>query len=220
MIGTVGRIQAVKDQATLVRAFAVMMQARPEALLRVRLAIIGDGRIIGRIARSCSVVGNCKNGLACRAPSVTSPALLRTFDMFVLPSLSEGISNTILEAMASGLPVIATDVGGNPEIVEDGVTGTLVAPSKPSQLADAIRAYVCDPGKMVQHGRTGRKRAESEFSIESMVNGYMAVYDSVLFKRRPMTTDSRAEERQAQNRRRRTGEGLPTADALTRRELK
>jgi glycosyltransferase involved in cell wall biosynthesis len=108
------------------------------------------------------------------------PELMRGFDLFALPSLGEGISNTILEAMATALPVVATRVGGNPELVTEGVTGALVPPADPAALAAALRAYVDDAALGQKHGANGRRRVEEGFSIDAMVAGYRAVYDSVL----------------------------------------
>jgi len=105
---------------------------------------------------------------------------MRGLDLSVLPSLREGISNTILEAMASGLPVIATRVGGSPELMADGETGTLVPAGDAQAMARAIRAYLDNPQALARPGHEGRKRAETEFSIESMIKGYMSVYDSAL----------------------------------------
>ena len=90
------------------------------------------------------------------------PAILRGLDCFVLPSLAEGISNTILEAMASGLPVIATAVGGNPELVEAGRTGELVPAADPEALAERILAYARDPEAARAAGRAGRERVERQ----------------------------------------------------------
>jgi len=75
--------------------------------------------------------------------------------------------------------VIATRVGGNPELIEEGETGVLVPPSDPVAMANAIRAYLLDPVQLERHGQAGRKRVETQFSLEAMVNGYLAVYDSV-----------------------------------------
>jgi glycosyltransferase involved in cell wall biosynthesis len=108
------------------------------------------------------------------------PELMRAFDVFALPSLGEGISNTVLEAMASGLPVVATQVGGNPELVEEGKTGTLVPPGDARALAAAARAYAEDPARASAHGAAGRRQAEAKFSIASMVAAYLGVYDAVL----------------------------------------
>jgi glycosyltransferase involved in cell wall biosynthesis len=101
-------------------------------------------------------------------------------DLFVLPSLREGISNTILEAMATGLPVIATDVGGNPELVQQGQTGELVPHSDPVSLACAIEGYFCEPQKGLRHGTAGRRRVEKSFSMKAMVEGYLKTYDTVM----------------------------------------
>jgi len=98
----------------------------------------------------------------------------------VLPSLSEGISNTVLEAMASGLPVLATDVGGNPELVEAGVTGTLVPRNDAASMARAIRAYMDNPDLRRRHGFEARRTVERRFGMDVMVNAYMTVYDNVL----------------------------------------
>lgn len=108
------------------------------------------------------------------------PAIMRGLDLFVLPSLAEGISNTLLEAMASGLPVVATRVGGNPELMEEGITGSLVPPADPQALSAAIRDYVVNPEMIRRHGANGRRAVESRFGMEAMVKAYMGVYDSIL----------------------------------------
>lgn len=108
------------------------------------------------------------------------PELMRKMDLFVLPSLAEGISNTILEAMATGLPVIATKVGGNPELVEEGVTGTLVPPSDPEATAQSMLTYLAEPDLLARQSAAARRRIEEKFSLESMVRAYMKVYDEQL----------------------------------------
>jgi glycosyltransferase involved in cell wall biosynthesis len=116
------------------------------------------------------------------------PVLLRAFDTFVLPSLAEGISNTVLEAMATGLPVVATRVGGNPELVEHGVTGALVPAGNPLVLAAALRYYVEDAGLREAHGEAARRRVLQHFTLERMAQGYHDLYESVAAKpaaRRP-----------------------------------
>jgi len=101
-------------------------------------------------------------------------------DLFVLPSLGEGISNTILEAMACGLPVIATDVGGNPELVLPGKTGTLVPAADHEEMAQALLTYARDPARMSEVGKAARAEIEARFSMEAMVAGYLRVYDAAL----------------------------------------
>jgi len=194
LLGTVGRMEPVKDPLTLARAFVRLVTADPNARERVRLAVIGDGTLRRETLQILSAAGVEK--LAWIAGERNDiPDLLGSLDLFVLPSLREGISNTILEAMASGLPVVATNVGGNPELVVDGETGMLVPPSNPVTMADAIRSYLKDPVKLQRHGQAGRKRAVEHFSIEKMVEGYLRVYDEVLAERgraphRPATVDS------------------------------
>jgi glycosyltransferase involved in cell wall biosynthesis len=97
-------------------------------------------------------------------------------DLFVLPSIAEGISNTILEAMATGLPVIATRVGGNPELVEDGITGALVPARDRAALAGVLAAYLRDPGRRAAHGAAGRRRATDRFDLGRMATEYRQLY--------------------------------------------
>jgi glycosyltransferase involved in cell wall biosynthesis len=105
-------------------------------------------------------------------------------DVFVLPSIAEGISNTILEAMGHGLPVVATAVGGNPELVEDGTTGRLVPRQDVGALTAAIEAYVDDVHLRRLHGKASRQRAAEHFGLERMANGYIALYQALLGARR------------------------------------
>ncbi len=106
--------------------------------------------------------------------------ILRGLDCFVLPSLAEGISNTILEAMACGLPVIATDVGGNGELVDAGVTGMLVTAADPEQMADQLAAYARNPDSARAAGHAGRLAVENRFSLGAMVSQYKNLYDTLL----------------------------------------
>ncbi|HRD48149.1 MAG TPA: TIGR03088 family PEP-CTERM/XrtA system glycosyltransferase [Candidatus Contendobacter sp.] len=182
VIGTVGRLETVKDQPNLVRAFTHLMQTVPDARDRLRLVIVGDGSLRTEIERLLAEA-HVQDQAWLAGSRDEVPELLRSLDLFVLPSRAEGISNTILEAMACGLPVVATDVGGNAELVAKGETGQLVPANDPAALAAAIRGYVDDPDRMRAHGAAGRRRVEARFSLEAMVAAYRAVYDAALNKR-------------------------------------
>ena len=101
----------------------------------------------------------------------------------MLPSQAEGISNTILEAMASALPVLATRVGGNPELVDDGVTGALVNFGDVGALAGRLQAWAAEPALARALGEAGRQRVEREFSLSAMVGRYEDLYDRLLAQR-------------------------------------
>lgn len=179
VIGSVGRMVAVKDHLTLVRAFVELVGGSAALRRRARLIIVGDGPAR---AECLALLAESGAELLAWLPGERDdvPDLMRTFDVFALPSLGEGISNTVLEAMATGLPVVATRVGGNPELVEDGVTGALVPVGMHRALADALRVYVDDVALARRHGATARRRAEERFSLDAMVASYLAVYDAIL----------------------------------------
>ncbi len=179
IIGTVGRMQEVKDQTTLAQAFVKALELMPELRQRLRLIMIGDGPLKARAGRVLADAG-LQDLAWLPGERADVPQILRGLDCFVLPSLAEGISNTILEAMASGLPVIATGVGGNAELLEAGVTGVLVPPADPVALAVAITAYARDGAAARDAGGLGRARAEHCFSLESMTTAYHEMYDSLL----------------------------------------
>src|SRR5262249_815838 len=168
VVGTVGRMHEVKDQLTLVRAFLHMLSTMPQACMWLRLVIIGDGPL-REAARQLLRAADAESLAWLPGERQDSPDIMRALDVFVLPSLREGLSNTILEAMASGLPVVATRVGGNPELVADGNTGLLVPPRDPGALANAMSLLLADPRKAQTFGAAGKHRVETEFSLARMV---------------------------------------------------
>lgn len=179
VIGTVGRLQGEKDPLNLARAFIRLVDALPEGRERLRLVFVGDGPLCAQTEALLRDAG-CEQSVWFAGERDDVPELLRGLDVFVLPSLAEGISNTVLEAMASGLPVVATRVGGNPELVEEGRTGLLVPPADPAALAEAIRCYVERPERRRADGTAARTRIETEFSMARMVQRYLGVYDRAL----------------------------------------
>jgi sugar transferase (PEP-CTERM/EpsH1 system associated) len=183
VVGAVGRMVEVKDQLTLVDAFAELLGERPDLRRRLRLVIVGDGPMRARCAERLASAGAAELAwLPGKRADVAE--LMRGMDLFVLPSLGEGISNTILEAMACGLPVAATRVGGNPELVEDGRTGTLFPVGGRTALARAMARYADDRAMARAQGETARREVEARFTIDVMVRGYCELYDRALAERK------------------------------------
>jgi sugar transferase (PEP-CTERM/EpsH1 system associated) len=176
LVGTVGRMQTVKDQPTLARAFVHALAVAPALRARLRLVLVGDGPLRADCEAVLAAAG-VRELAWLPGERADVPALMRGLHAFALPSLAEGISNTVLEAMASGLPVLATAVGGNPELVDEGRTGHLLPPADAPALARALAALATDPAHAAALGRAGRAAAEARFSLQAMVAAYRAVYD-------------------------------------------
>jgi sugar transferase (PEP-CTERM/EpsH1 system associated) len=183
VIGTVGRLQSVKDQASLVRAFAALLQAHPEWVSRAHLAIVGGGPLLGDLRALVNELG-VESQVWLPGAVDDIARVLRTFDVFVLPSLAEGISDTILEAMATGLPIVATAVGGNVEIVDDGKTGHLFAPGDVESLSRFLADYIAGPQLRDAHARAARRVAVDRFGLDTMVDQYDAIYTALCYRDR------------------------------------
>ena len=169
VIGVVSRLDPIKDHPTLFAAFEELRKRRPD----VRVLVVGDGQerrhLEGAACEGIHFLGN----------RIDVPEILRALNVFVLPSLNEGISNTILEAMASGLPVAATSVGGNKELVEENVNGMLFRPRDVQALVGILSRYLVDVNVAKAHGSAGRSKACSLFGISKMVNSYESIYRRV-----------------------------------------
>ncbi|MDR0775281.1 MAG: TIGR03088 family PEP-CTERM/XrtA system glycosyltransferase [Azonexus sp.] len=183
LVGTVGRMQTVKDQPTLARAFVRALEIAPELRQRLRLVLIGDGPLRSECQAILAAAGIADLAwLPGERGDV--PEVMRGLDCFVLPSLAEGISNTILEAMACGLPVIATNVGGNADLVAAGtsgkISGDIIPAADPETMAQAIVRFAAAPESSRAMGREGRRLAEEKFSMQAMVAAYQGTYDKLL----------------------------------------
>jgi glycosyltransferase involved in cell wall biosynthesis len=175
VVGAIGNLFPVKGHTYLVRAAArlaarfpdltVLLSGRP--LLEAELT--AEARALG-VERQVRFLGFRDD----------VPALLDAMDVFVLPSLSEGLSMSLLEAMAAGKPVVATDVGGNPELVVDGQTGLLVPARDPEALAVAIGRVLGDRALAARLGDSARRRVLGEFGVDRMVARYVGLYDTML----------------------------------------
>jgi sugar transferase (PEP-CTERM/EpsH1 system associated) len=179
IVGTVGRMQAVKDQTTLAQAFIRALEIEPELKSRLRLVMVGEGPLRLPVQAMLDRAG--VSDLAWLAGERSDvPEVMRGLNCFVLPSLAEGISNTILEAMASGLPVIATQVGGSADLVVDGKTGELVPAADAECMAQSIVRLSKDTDRARVMGRAGRSEVERRFSMGAMLEAYKGVYDKLL----------------------------------------
>ena len=171
VVGTVGRLDPVKNFPALVDAMVPLLQRVPNA----RLMIVGDGPESERLRRHVEQLGlGARVELLGHREDV--PLLLGLMDVFALPSLAEGTCNAILEGMAAELPVVATRVAGNPELVLDGATGFLVPPNDAVALAERIARYAADPELRRRHGAAGREHVARQYTVEQMVAGYTDLY--------------------------------------------
>jgi len=171
VFGSIGRLVPVKDYATLIKAAKVVLAELPAA----HLIFVGDGPLreeLSALAQQLEI-----------APQVhflnwrkDVPALMHILDVFVLSSISEGMSNSILEAMCSGTAVVATNVGGNPELVVNKETGLLVPAQDAQQMGRAILSLLLDAKRRRAMGAAGRRRIEEHFSLQVMVRNYEKMY--------------------------------------------
>jgi len=179
IIGTVGRQEPVKDPVILLQAFIELIIKFPKTKNKARLVLVGNGSLHEKLKAIAK--DNQVDELVWFAGERKDISdLLQVLDIFVLPSVNEGVSNTILEAMATGLPVIATNVGGNPELVIDKQIGSLVKSQSAHDMAQALNFYLDNPDIMKQHGSASRELCVEKFSLNRMVADYLNVYDQVL----------------------------------------
>lgn len=171
IIGTVGRLQPVKDQATLIRAFRHVHERIPDTALM----IIGDGPLRQQLEH-VAVAEGVLDAVRFLGDRNDVARLLQGMDLFALSSLSEGYSIALLEACAAGLPIVATAVGGNAEIVRDGINGVLVPSRDALALADSIAGVLQSPQRAESMGNAGHVWVQKEGSFTTMSERYMRLY--------------------------------------------
>ena len=176
VVGWVGRMDPIKDVPNLLQGFA---RAAQRAASRLRLVLIGDGPMRPAVERLIEQHG-LRGRVWLAGERADIAELMRGLDCFALPSLGEGVSNTILEAMATRLPIVATRVGGNAELIESGMTGLLVPPADCDALADALVRYSSDRATARRHAKAARRVAQSRFSLARMVADYCNLYETAL----------------------------------------
>ena len=172
IIGTVGRLQPVKDHALLLRAFAKVRVQVPEAAL----VIVGDGPLRAALEAQAEQAG-LSDAVRFMGDRHDVPRLLTGMEVFALTSTSEGYSVALLEACASSLPIVATDVGGNREIVRHGINGRLVPSGDTAAIATALIALLRGGEQAAAMGRAGYAWAQAEASFRTMAERYHGLYD-------------------------------------------
>lgn len=175
IIGSVGRLADERGYKYLIRAFKEISEKYADAVL----LLVGDGPLKDELMNEAMLTG-VQERIVFSGFREDVDSMLDIMDIFVISSWYEGISNALLEAMFHNLPVVATSIYGNPEVVVDGETGILVPSRNVSALANALVKLLENPDKMKSMGDNGRKRIESDFSLSKMIESYDCFYDSML----------------------------------------
>jgi glycosyltransferase involved in cell wall biosynthesis len=174
----------VKGHPTLIEAARLICGRFPH----VKFVLIGNGKKKALFESKVSELGLEPNFLFLGSrPNVAE--ILACCDMAVLPSQAEGFSNALLEYMATGLPTVATDVGGNPEVIENGINGLLVRPNDPTALADAISSLLENPRFAAQLGAAGKERVHRHFAFAQLTSNADSLYSELLEAHRPKRTE-------------------------------
>ncbi len=174
----VSRLSAEKDIRTLIQAVPSVLRRIPQ----FRLRLVGTGACRPSLEELTAQLG-LQQQVEFAGEKRDVAQELRQACMFVLPSLTEGVSLSLLEAMSVGLPIVATRVGGNVEVVEENRTGLLVSPGSPAALAEAIVTLASDPELSYRMGQEGRQRVEKSFDVRRMVRAYEQLYQDCLARR-------------------------------------
>jgi len=180
IIGTVGWLVPIKGHTWLVRAVPRVLAEFPQACV----VLIGDGPLLGELKHLAAELGISPHVMFLGTRH-DIPECLAALDLFVLPSLNEGMGRALIEAMAVGCPVVATRVGGIPDIVADGTTGLLVPPRDDRALAEAILTLLRDRSRRAAYGESARRHVDDRFEVASMVRNIERLYDKVWSEKHP-----------------------------------
>ncbi|OGX08660.1 MAG: hypothetical protein A2Z88_10315 [Omnitrophica WOR_2 bacterium GWA2_47_8] len=177
-VGHVGRLSEEKDQATLLDAVKILLDQKKD----VQLVIVGDGVLRKDLEKKSQDLG-LTNAVKFLGFRNDISEILNIIDVYVLSSVREGLSLSILEAMAVGKPVIATKIGGSPEAIVDGKNGYLVSAKNPQAIAKGISMLYADRNLLSQVGKAARRSVEERFSLDAMAQEYAKLYEQIRKKR-------------------------------------
>ncbi|MEZ5358265.1 MAG: glycosyltransferase [Candidatus Zixiibacteriota bacterium] len=178
VLGCVASFNPVKDHATILDAFKLIKESYDDVVL----SFIGDGPLREKIEEKIKTLG-LQGSVFLTGKREDVPDLLRLMDIFLLFSLSEGTSMSVAEAMASGLAVVVTDVGGNPSLVDDGTNGLLVKPQQPQQMAEAVLSLLKDDARRQTFGNEAVEKVKRSYSVRAMADKYSKIYREILRKK-------------------------------------
>ncbi len=175
ILGCVGNLRSVKGHRYLIQSMPMILKSAPD----VRLMMVGDGPLRNELETLAGEL-KVKDKITFLGYRSDIYEIMPIFDIFILPSLSEGLCNAVIEAMAAKLPVIATNTGGNPELVEDGKTGILIPPRSPENIANAVLELVNDANKRNDMGESGFNKVKNEFQLNRTIKKYEDAYISLI----------------------------------------
>ena len=175
VLGNVGRMDYWKNQRILIEILPALKKISPQ----IKLILVGGGEEEQNL-KHLAIKKGIENDVIFLGQRSDVNQILKAFDIFVFPSLTEGLPLAIIEAMATGLPVVASYVGGIPELIDHGVNGLLVAPMSAAEIKDAILKLLQNPNLRQKMGEITRQKFEAHFSLSRMVKNYLKVYDQAL----------------------------------------
>lgn len=184
LLGVVGRLAAQKGLESMLEVMPKIISERPET----RLVIVGEGPVEGKLKNQCKRLGLC-NYVVFTGFRSDIGDMLNACDIVLSPSLREGLSVSIMEAMAMGKPLVVTDISSNRELIEDGVSGLVVAPDSPEAIAAAIEIFIADSELSISMGNSAKKRFEANFTETIMKKKLWDLYENLIENRLPDPRD-------------------------------